>query len=80
MATVPAALAVMATAGLAHPEHAHRAGAERLCSLVDAVVSSIGLMFGVLCWRTRSLTLVMFVHGWTDLVPNHTDFVQAWSL
>jgi membrane protease YdiL (CAAX protease family) len=45
-----------------------------------AVVSPIGLMFGVLWARTRSLTLVVLLHGWTDLVPNLAPFVKTWLL
>ena len=43
-----------------------------------AVVSPIGLMFGVLWARTRSLLLVVLLHGWTDLVPNLAPFVRTW--
>jgi membrane protease YdiL (CAAX protease family) len=42
------------------------------------VVSPIGLMFGVLWARTRSLLLVVLLHGWTDLVPNLAPFVRTW--
>lgn len=42
------------------------------------VVSPIGLMFGVLWARTRSLLLVVLLHGWTDLVPNLAPFVTTW--
>ena len=44
-----------------------------------AVVSPIGIMFGVLWARTRSLLLLMLLHGWTDLVPNLAPFVQTWT-
>ncbi len=43
------------------------------------VVSPIGLTFGVLWSRTRSLTLVVLLHGWADLVPNLAEFVRIWS-
>ncbi len=43
------------------------------------VVSPIGLMFGVLWARTRSLLLVVLLHGWTDLVPNLAPFVLTWT-
>jgi membrane protease YdiL (CAAX protease family) len=42
------------------------------------VVSPIGLAFGVLWARTRSLLLVVFLHGWADLVPNLAEFVRTW--
>jgi len=43
-----------------------------------AVVSPIGLMFGVLWTRTRSLTLLVLLHGWADLVPNLGPFWRTW--
>jgi membrane protease YdiL (CAAX protease family) len=43
------------------------------------VVSPVGLAFGVLWARTRSLLLVVLLHGWTDLVPNLAEFVRTWS-
>lgn len=42
------------------------------------VVSPIGLMFGVLWARTRSLLLVVLLHGWTDLFPNLAPFARTW--
>ena len=44
------------------------------------VVSPIGLAFGVLWARTRSLLLVVLLHGWADLVPNLAEFVRTWSV
>jgi membrane protease YdiL (CAAX protease family) len=43
-----------------------------------AIVSPIGLMFGVLWARTRSLTLVVLLHGWADTVPSLAGFVTTW--
>jgi CAAX protease family protein len=43
-----------------------------------AVVSPIGLMFGVLWKRTRNLWLLVFLHGWTDLLPNLAEFIKTW--
>ena len=43
------------------------------------VVSPIGLAFGVLWARTRSLLLVVLLHGWADLVPNLAEFVRTWT-
>ena len=43
-----------------------------------AVVSPVGLAFGVLWSRTRSLALVVLLHGWGDLVPNLAGFVRTW--
>jgi membrane protease YdiL (CAAX protease family) len=44
-----------------------------------AVVSPIGLMFGVLWKRTRNLWLLVFLHGWTDLLPNLSEFIKTWN-
>lgn len=43
-----------------------------------AVVSPIGIMFGVLWARTRSLLLVVLLHGWTDTIPGLAPFVRTW--
>lgn len=44
-----------------------------------AVVSPLGLLFGVLWKRTRNLWLLVFLHGWTDLLPNLPEFIKTWS-
>jgi membrane protease YdiL (CAAX protease family) len=41
-----------------------------------AIVSGIGLMFGVLWARTRSLLLVVLLHGLTDTIPNLAPTVR----
>lgn len=41
------------------------------------VVSPVGLAFGVLWARTRSLTLVVVLHGWADLIPNLAPWIRA---
>jgi len=43
-----------------------------------AVVSPIGLMFGVLWARTRNLWLLALLHGWTDLLPNLAQVLRLW--
>lgn len=43
------------------------------------MISVFGLMFGMLWARTRSLGLVVMVHAATDLLPNLTEFIKAWS-
>jgi hypothetical protein len=35
-------------------------------------------MFGVLWARTRSLLLVVLLHGWADTIPNLAPLVQTW--
>lgn len=86
-----AAILLMALVfGLAHaPGYVLRGGhlMEGMTSVPDAlsaaaysivVVSPLGLMFGVLWARTRSLLLVVLLHGWADLVPNLAPFVTTW--
>lgn len=60
--------------GMAGPPDALTAAAYAI-----AVVSPIGLMFGVLWARTRSLWLLVLLHGWTDLLPNLAPFIRTWS-
>jgi membrane protease YdiL (CAAX protease family) len=42
-----------------------------------AIVSVIGFMFGVLWARTRSLLLVVVLHGLTDTIPNLAPTVRS---
>jgi len=44
-----------------------------------AVISPAGFVFGVLWWRTRSLTLLVLLHAWADLLPNLAGFIRTWS-
>jgi membrane protease YdiL (CAAX protease family) len=85
-----AILAMAVLFGLAHaPGYVLRGGhaAEGMASAPDpltaaayaiVVVSPIGFMFGVLWTRTRSLGLVVLLHGFTDLVPNLAPFARTW--
>ncbi len=43
-----------------------------------AVVSPLGILFGVLWARTRNLLLLVLLHGLADLVPNLAPFVRTW--
>jgi membrane protease YdiL (CAAX protease family) len=85
-----AILAMAVLFGLAHaPGYVLRGGhaAEGMATAPDpltaaayaiVVVSPIGFMFGVLWTRTRSLGLVVLLHGLTDLVPNLAPFARTW--
>jgi membrane protease YdiL (CAAX protease family) len=44
-----------------------------------AVLSPIGLLFGMIYARTKSLLLVILLHGLVDWLPNLADFVETWS-
>jgi membrane protease YdiL (CAAX protease family) len=43
-----------------------------------AVLSPMGLLFGLIYARTKSLLLVILLHGSVDVLPNMTDFVRTW--
>lgn len=43
-----------------------------------AVLSPIGLTFGLIYARTKSLLLVILLHGLVDVLPNLTEFVRIW--
>jgi len=85
-----AILAMAVLFGLAHaPGYVLRGGyvAEGMAIAPDpltaaayaiVVVSPIGFLFGVLWARTRSLGLVVLLHGFTDLVPNLAAFARTW--
>lgn len=43
-----------------------------------AVLSPIGLTFGLIYARTKSLLLVILLHGLVDVLPNLAEFVETW--
>lgn len=43
-----------------------------------AVLSPVGLTFGLIYARTKSLLLVVLLHGCVDVLPNLTEFVETW--
>ena len=53
---------------------------EQLFAWFQRIIAVYCLMFGVLWARTRSLALVVLVHGFTDLIPNLAPFVKTWLL
>lgn len=44
-----------------------------------AVLSPMGLLFGLIYARTKSLLLVILLHGLVDWLPNLAEFVETWS-
>lgn len=44
-----------------------------------AVLSPVGLTFGLIYARTKSLLLVILLHGLVDWLPNLTEFVKTWN-
>lgn len=43
-----------------------------------AVLSPIGITFGLIYARTKSLLLFILLHGLVDVLPNLAEFVQTW--
>lgn len=44
-----------------------------------AVLSPTGLLFGLIYARTKSLLLVVLLHGLGDMLPNMDDIIRTWS-
>ena len=44
-----------------------------------ATLSPVGLLFGVIYMRTKSLLLVVMLHGLVDVLPNMADFIRIWG-
>lgn len=44
-----------------------------------AVLSPMGLLFGLIYARTKSLLLVVLLHGLVDVLPNMADFIRLWT-
>jgi membrane protease YdiL (CAAX protease family) len=44
-----------------------------------AVLSPISLLFGLIYARTKSLLLVVLLHGLVDVLPNMAEFIRIWS-
>jgi len=43
------------------------------------MIAPVGIVFGVLWARTRSLWLVVLLHGSVDLLPQLAPFIRAWT-
>ncbi|MFT3805492.1 CPBP family intramembrane glutamic endopeptidase [Arenimonas sp.] len=44
-----------------------------------AIISPAGILFGVLWSRTRSLALIVVLHGLTDTLPHLAPFIETWA-
>lgn len=76
--------------GLAHAPGLYLRGASLLEGVADptptwaiaysiAMIAPAGIAFGVLWARTRSLWLVVPLHGMVDLLPQLAPFIRAWT-
>jgi uncharacterized protein len=43
-----------------------------------AALSPLGVIFGIIYMRTKSLLLVVLLHGLFDVLPNLADFIRIW--
>ncbi|HYD87892.1 MAG TPA: CPBP family intramembrane glutamic endopeptidase [Vitreimonas sp.] len=44
-----------------------------------AVLAPMGLLFGLIYARTKSLLLVVLLHGLVDVLPNMDEFIRIWT-
>jgi membrane protease YdiL (CAAX protease family) len=44
-----------------------------------ATLSPVGVLFGVIYMRTKSLLLAVLLHGLIDVLPNLADFIRIWG-
>ena len=44
-----------------------------------AVLAPMGLLFGLIYARTKSLLLVVLLHGLVDVLPNMNEFIRTWT-
>lgn len=51
----------------------------QVAAFTIATLSPIALLFGVLWTRTRSLLLVVLLHGLVDFLPNLPEFIHIWA-
>lgn len=51
----------------------------QVAAFTIATLSPIAILFGVLWTRTRSLLLVVLLHGVVDFLPNLAEFIQTWA-
>lgn len=76
--------------GLAHAPGLYLRGAHAMEGVATAtplwaaaysivMIAPAGIAFGVLWARTRSLWLVVLLHGTVDLLPQLAPFIRAWS-
>jgi len=51
----------------------------QVAAFTIATLSPVGLFFGLIWWRTRSLLLVVLLHGAIDILPNMPEFLQHFA-
>ncbi|HEV7233006.1 MAG TPA: hypothetical protein VGN36_02090, partial [Sphingorhabdus sp.] len=51
----------------------------QVAAFTIATLSPLSVMLGVLWQRTRSLLLVVLIHGAIDALPNTAELVRVWT-
>ncbi len=51
----------------------------QVAAFTVATLSPLAILFGVLWTRTRSLLLVVLLHGVVDFLPHLSEFLAAWA-
>lgn len=51
----------------------------QVAAFTIATIGPISVMFGVIWWRTRSLLLVVLLHGAVDMLPHTAELVQKFG-
>ncbi len=51
----------------------------QVAAFTIATLSPLSLMLGTAWWRTRSLLLVVVLHGSVDLLPSLAEFITTWA-
>jgi membrane protease YdiL (CAAX protease family) len=51
----------------------------QVAAFTIATLSPVGLFFGTLWWRSRSLVLIVLLHGAIDVLPNIPEFLEHFA-
>ncbi len=59
--------------------HGSSADLLQVIAYTFAVLAPMGLLFGLIYARTKSLLLVVLLHGLVDVLPNMDEFIRIWT-
>lgn len=59
--------------------HGSSADLIQVIAYTFAVLAPMGLLFGLIYARTKSLLLVVLLHGLVDVLPNMNEFISIWT-
>jgi membrane protease YdiL (CAAX protease family) len=52
----------------------------QVAAFTIATLSPLGVMLGTAWWRTRSLLLIVLLHGAIDFLPSLSEFITTWTV